>query len=436
MRGIFVVAVVAVLVPWLAEPALAGDILVPRDHRNLQDALDEAGPGDRVVIQRRTVRGEYEVTRDGIEIVGGERGTRFAGGKSRRARRTRIDVAADGVTVRHLDFSRSGITVTGDDFTAEDCTFRKAGPGQGGAALVVIGDRATARDLDLDLTTRDDAFRFGMDVTGDDAVVTGCTVTGGEECFALDVQGDRALVEGNDFEKGPRHFVARLNGDGHVVRDNAIRGARFTAFASDSLVSGNVFTDADFGRPALYVVGSENAILGNEVTGSADSGIVVYGDGNAIAGNGVTDAGTVIEGVRYGNGFVVRGSGNLLANNESLRVQGEGFRIMGNTWDEREGEGYMVPGSTADPLGPGNELLNCSANGSGRCGLGNWTLGTCVTGSTFYGNGADIVDTGGFDVFTDNRYITGGPGFTGGGTGVLAPDWGALRFNPEQLNWE
>ena len=38
-----------------------------------------------------------------------------------------------------------------------------------------------------------------------------------------------------------------------------------------------------------------------------------------------------------------------------------------------------------------------------------------MTGSTFVGNGVDIVDGQGFSAFQDNAFDTGGPGWTGAG---------------------
>ena len=62
-------------------------------------------------------------------------------------------------------------------------------------------------------------------------------------------------------------------------------------------------------------------------------------------------------------------------------------------------------------------MSRCTGTASGTCGLGNWTVGTSVDGSTFTGNGVDVVDGADFAGFVDNTYETGGPGFRGTGLG-------------------
>ena len=73
-------------------------------------------------------------------------------------------------------------------------------------------------------------------------------------------------------------------------------------------------------------------------------------------------------------------------------------------------------------LGPGISVTGCTGTGAGTCGLGNYTFETSVTDSTFSGNGMDVVDCGGFAVFEDNTWGTGGPGIEGTGIGEPSGD--------------
>ncbi len=436
MRVSILAVVAAVAVPVLATDVLARDIEVPREFARLQDALDAARPGDRVLILKRRVRGYYEVATDGVEVVGQERGTRLVAPGARRGQRAALSVQGDGVTVRGIDFVRGGLDASGDGLVVEDCTFSRVGPGVRGAALLVFSDSATVRDVDVDLSGDRRSDPFGIYITGDGTVVENCNVVADSGAQPLHLEGDDARVEGCSFSRPSGEIAGLVLGDDAIVRGNLVEGSAFSVLSDGSLVDGNTFRDCDFGSPALFLRGDGNEVLGNSVLRAADSGIVVYGDANLLRDNTVTDAGSDVRGVGLGNGFVVRGTANLLEGNVATRARGEGFRITGNTDIEANGNGIFLPGAGATALGPGNCLVSCTGVGSGRCGLGNWTLGTAVTDSTFSGNGADVVDTGGFDTFTGNTWGTGGPGWAGDGSGVMAPDWGDTTFDPSQQAWD
>lgn len=430
-------AALLVVVPMAQGVARADEIRVPGDARNLRAALERARPGDTIQLRRKTVRGYHEVVTDGVTITGREKGTRLLGKKNRRDESGVagvLTVRADGVTVRGLQFRKGGLHAQGDDLTVENCSFVDQVPFRNRAtALEVKGDGATVKNVEMDLRHGGETFVSGIQIEGNGAVISGGSIEADRQSSLYDVTGDDAIVEDNDFRKDPGLNIGRVTGDRSVVRGNDYTGGAMQTFGSDGLVEGNMVTDTEFSRPALQVIGNDNVISGNVVFDTEDSAVVIYGDRNTVRVNSVSDVGIMDRGNRFGNGYVIRGSGNRAEDNTATNVIGEGFRVAGNTDGERHGTGVFLPGMTAAPFGPGNEIVRCRATDAGRCGLGNWTVGTCVTDSTFTGNTVDVVNGGEVDIFTGNDWRTGGPDFVGSGDGALAPDFGGGQFDVGQL---
>ena len=108
----------------LVSPALAADITVPGDFQNLQDALDAARPGDRVLVQRGTHRGTFRVEIDGVEVEAHPE-ARFIVDRGGEKTFVAFRVSGYGATLRGLRVHRGGVVVTGDRVTVEDCEFRR-----------------------------------------------------------------------------------------------------------------------------------------------------------------------------------------------------------------------------------------------------------------------------------------------------------------------
>jgi len=418
MRRAPPIGVVLVSLSVFAPAARADDILVPGDFRDLQEALDSARPGDTVLLGRGTFRGPFTLATDRVTIVG-EEGTRILGPGLRRDDDRvppALVVAADGVSVQGVSFLRGGVEVAGDDAALRDCSFRRIASRRREAFAVLIeGDRADLEGGEVLLGGRLPMNSTGVFVNGEDASISGVGLTGSPHCLPIQVSGDGARVEGNTIATlGVNGII--LNGAEGTVADNTMQGALLDVWGDGNAVTGNVSTGVPFGMPSILVQGDGNVLEDNEARYGGDTGVVVVGEGNLLRRNTVANNGTIQDGARLGHGFVVRGSGNRLEGNSVLGCVGEGFRVVENlrwNWDAWCWE-----------PGPGNEVVGCSGTGAGTCGLGNWTTGTDVTGSTFTDNGVDVVDGGGFDQFEGNTYDTGGPGFQGSGNGNDTPDFG------------
>ncbi|MDI6858027.1 MAG: right-handed parallel beta-helix repeat-containing protein [Dehalococcoidia bacterium] len=99
----------------------------------------------------------------------------------------------------------------------------------------------------------------GIDVNGDNAVITGNTVT--EGWSAIRVAGNNALVEGNNVSPAADHVAIQILPGSAVVRGNTITGASGTGISAR--ISSPAYADIDVD------------IVGNSLTG-LDKGIELY----------------------------------------------------------------------------------------------------------------------------------------------------------------
>jgi hypothetical protein len=406
----------AVLVA-VAAAAQARDIHLPGDFRDLQEALAAAESGDRVLLDRGTYRGNFTLRADGVEIVGAP-GARIVAARKGPA----LAAVGDDLAVRGLLFRKGGLRIAGNRVLVEGCTFeriRDRDPDRNDVPLDARGIQVSLRGNAV-LGTAEGWS--GILVNGGQARVTGNRVDGRRLGIAVNVAGDSVQVEGNDVTTEPGRGGIALRGEGGRVLSNRVDGSDIGVTGSGNTVEGNEVSGAGLGRASISVAGSLNVLRGNAVEGGLDTGILVRGNSNLLRGNRVVGIGSVVEGRPVGHGFVARGSGNRLLENTVDGCVAEAFRVVGNqretwTWDPVNGNSFSIA-----PMGPGNEILACTGTGAGTCGLGNWTIGTSVTGSTFTGNGVDVVDGAGFEAFEGNTYGTGGPGFAGSGGGQEATD--------------
>lgn len=323
-------------------------------------------------------------------------------------------VTGDRVTVRGLAFQGAGIDVFSDGVRVEDCTFQRFPKGGAGEAVIQAGgDDLVVSGNDLGGTCVGD---FGIRVIGDRGRVTENRVAGRLSRAGISVRGEGCTVEGNGVEVPPGTPGIEVEGGAAVVLGNRVAGADLRVYGDGARIEGNTVADAVLGQASFLLVGSGGVLREDAVTGGQDTGFLVVGDGNAVEDCSVEGNGSVLDGTRVGHGFVVRGSGNLLARDTATGCASQAFRIVGNgdmglvedpftgAWDLR-----------AVPLGPGNRIQDCTGTGAGTCGLGNGTLGTVVTGCVFTGNGIDVIAVLDFEEFAGNTWTTGGPSYRGTG---------------------
>jgi hypothetical protein len=409
MRAITLVSVGAVVLCASAAAARAGDIRVPGDFKNLQQALDAAAPGDRILLEPRTYRGSYHVETT-VAIVG-EPGTRIRARRTSRRHagtRSALTVQADLASVEGVTFVDGTLDVVGDGCTVTDCDVAiRVGTGSYAVGINIDGNDATVTGGNVTVSGRRAMWSQGIVVQGDDAAITGTAVLGGPETGGILIVGNDAVVEDNSVTLPGGAGGIAMSGQDGVLSGNVLEGTDISVTGNGISLTGNSVTGVPAGRPSFMIDGDSNLLTGNGTSFGGDTGFVVWGDGNRLEGNTVADNGFTWNGVDSGHGFVVRGDGNLLVDNEADGCLGDGFRVVSNF-------------GTLE----GNTLLGCTGTGAVGCGLANWAGSTDVTDSSFEGNGVDVVDGTGFDAFDGNTWHSGGPGYVGNPNGAFLPDFG------------
>jgi hypothetical protein len=412
-RSAAIAAIAAVLAT--GATAAAGDIVVSGSQGDFQAALAAARPGDRVIVEKGVHRGHFLLRADGVEVVAGPRARFVARDRSGGAAPV-LRVVGDGNRLRGLVVVGGRLQLEGARCAAEDCVIRGA-PAGDRAALEVEG-----RDAELLGNRVERSSRAGtaLRVRGSRARVAGNLVAVGPRTSAgIVAEGIDVHVEGNAVE-GRRGGVGISTG-GHSPRidGNRLAGVTLRARGDNGILAGNEVTASPLGRAAVDVAGNGNLLRTNRIADGEDTGLLVEGDGNVVEGGEVRNQGTSIAGVDYGHGVILRGAGNGASGVTVESCLGDGFRVVGRilwTWDGAAGMWSQVPVTGAIPM----RIEACMATGVGACGLGNWSGGTLVTGSTFLGNGVDVADGSGFSIFEGNDWSTGGPGWTG--TNPATPD--------------
>jgi hypothetical protein len=405
-----------------ASAASAEDLGVPEQYPDLSYALEAAGPGDRILLARGAYYGPYVIDKPGVEIVG-RPGARIIGyvpdsGDGPSLRGLKVD--ADGVVLRGITFEKTTVVVVGDGVTVEDCRFRRIGSDMGSVVLNVHGDRAVVRG---NVILRPGRWVGGIAISGADAVVSGNAVDVGRSSASISVSGLRSVVEGNRVTGRGGASDLQVVSAGATVAANSVRWIRLQVIGDGNLVEGNQARGTLLGTASFEVRGGSNLVRGNTASRCEDTAFIVEGNDNRVEGNVADRVGSRIRGIGVGHGFVVRGSGNELEGDVVLGCGGEAFRVAGNDhWSYGQDPSTGLYAWARVSRGTGNRIAGCRGLGAGTCGLGNWTLDTAVTGSTFLDNGTDVVDCGGFAAFDRNRWETGGPGFEGTGTVMASGD--------------
>lgn len=466
-----VVASLAVLSgasPARAAPRARAARVGPRAFDTIQQAIDAARPGDRVVLGRDVYRERITIAKP-ITLVG---------------RRTVLDgvvaglsgpcvtIASDDVTIEGVTFRNGGDQVVGDGdgLRVLRCAFVNAGQN----AVDVTGDGVVvdrcsfvgATDVAVDvrgITCRVARSTFrnlgggAVALRGDDAFVDRCTVRASAGGTVVDLAGDRVTVRRTSVVGGTGDLIA-IDGEAALVdRCEAVGSSGGNGF--DVLGDGAdvVRCFASSVATGIRVRGDGAIVEGNDVRYVGSAGISVAGAAPEVRRNGVlfahgNDAGIVVDdGGGPGGGTVeanavedctvfgirVEGRGVALVRNDVLRcgspdtagilVAGDDVSLDEDYAFDCAAHAFLVTGDrctiagafAADAardgfllLGGSAQLTDAVARRCGGEGIENGGAGTVVQGSTFLGNRIDVAIRAGipFGTFgTDNRYETGGP---------------------------
>ncbi|MCZ4094220.1 nitrous oxide reductase family maturation protein NosD [Sinorhizobium psoraleae] len=241
--------------------------VAPDEGRPLQTVIDAATPGDVITLQAGEHMGPVTIDK-ALSLVGQGRASVVGNGKG-----SVITITAEGVTIRRLQVSGSGIDLTKLDsgiFAAKT------------AKRAVIEDNTITGNL------------FGVYLHGaSESIVRGNRIAG--------------LQEGRLSEAG--NGVTVWNAPGSMVLDNDISFGRdgiSTNASRRNVFSGNRFRDLRFGVHYMYTNDSE--ISNNVSTGNAVGYAIMFSNRLKIKGNrsdGDRDHGLLLN---YANGSEITGN--------------------------------------------------------------------------------------------------------------------------------
>ncbi|MEQ1661568.1 MAG: cadherin-like domain-containing protein [Thiobacillus sp.] len=287
-----------------------------------------------------------------------------------------------------------------------------------GSHVITHGSALTITDtVTIDATT-DDSFA----ANGSKPAIILDGNNGTFEAFVLTGTADGSAIRG---------FVMRdFNGDAIEIQagsdSNTITGNYIGSLNESGTSAGASESNALSG---VYVLGSNNTITGNVLSGNTRSGIEFAGSasGNIVIGNyigtdatgtvsiGNTRAGVYIDGTASNNviGGAVAGSGNLIANNgwDGIRLNGTG---TGNTFQSN-----TIYGNTEQGIDIGGAGITANDGGDGDTGGNNLqnfpslsSATTTTAGTTFVGffNGAANA-TFRIDFYTNRPAAADGSGY-------------------------
>ncbi len=458
--------IAAAVVAALAAGAVAETIKVPGDFNTIQEAVDNAQPGDKILISKGIYSEKVNAAVPGLQFVGkkgaiwdgtpnGNEGVCLSAnadnvqikGITFRAGDGLVEIDGNGAIIEKCEFESSiacAIDITGDDAVIKKCDFF----GTDGGVSVSGNDTLVEKCDFLMMIDR------CVDINGDRAVVVKCDVRVCENGPALDVDGNDALVERNEvlFTGGESIFVI---GDGGTINKNECRGSGFGSInyeGNGSTITGNKV--AECGEFGIFVFGDDHTIDKNNVRSMLLEGIEAFGAGivitnnkidevmRGVAGIHLNDNGTAgggrIEGNKvndvveagilvmsdnvdlFGNrvtncgaenqaSILMTGDGNEARDNAVTNGGDDGFRVTGdnnvladNVVKRCAKDGYDIAGGT------GNGILDCDAFDCLAEGLDNSGSDTSVIGGKFAGSRIDVANDGTFASFDPKSLETGG----------------------------
>ncbi len=275
--------------PTLIARATPGVIAVPQDLYTIQQAIDEARPGDTIEITGGTYDETLQITKNvHLRAVPGATVVVVARPEDAHA----IDMR--GVAGASIE----GLTVRG-----------------GRTGIRVID----SRDVRLANDTLTGYARYGLGIARSGAVVVeGNHLTSGPGGSAIGVAGQtEAVIRGNTIDGSPIVGVGIAGGSVVAMEDNRITGAK--------AVGGNYGIGLQVSTSAAVTL-TRNTIADNEGGGAELLGVDAYLSGNSFMGNG--DQGLL---VKQGSSVVSDGDTFAGAHPGPKSGQGEGVVVRGRS---------------------------------------------------------------------------------------------------------
>lgn len=456
----------AVLGATFASTAFAVTIKVPQDFTTIQEAVDNAQPGDKILLAKGVYSERVNSSVPGIQFVG-KKGAIWDGTPNG-VEGLCLSAEADNVQLKNITF-RAGdglVEITGNGAIIEKCDFESSNA----CAIDISGNNAVVKKCDFfgtdggvsvigsDTLVEKCNFELMVDrcieINGDRTTVVKCDVSICDDGPVIDVQGNDALIQKNDvlFAGGEAIFVigndgtidkndcrgsgfGSINyegnratitgnkasesgewgiyafGDGHIIDKNTVRSARIDgiqAFGADIDITNNKVDEVMRGTAGILLDDNGTAgggrIEGNKVNDVVETGICVISHDVDLFDNKVTNCGAEDQPSILINGDRNDARDNTVTNGgeDGIRITGDDNVLTNNVVKRCAKDGYDIASGT------GNGILDCDALDCLAEGLDNGADDTTVTGGKFTGSRIDVANDGTFAIFGPKTLETGG----------------------------
>jgi parallel beta-helix repeat protein len=429
-----------ILITGLAVLAMAGSSLaatrkVPQQYESIQAAVDDADAGDTIKISAGRYDENVSFSKDGIRFLGknviwngdlnGETGTC-------------LSASGNGILIQGITFANGNphLSIGGNDLTVQKCVFRNGwqnclyveGSNLRFVKNTVVGAYRGVQSYSDDALYEKNVFRgvyakhveaYGDRVVyrsnrnsgayDDDAVY----ITGNDaqlllnqarniDDVALRVSGDGALFQKNNVNGN--YAGIRVDGNDAVVDSNSARHEYYypiQVYGDGALVTDNDAGDSYYG--AMYVDGTDNVVVGNDLSGAVDDpGLYFYGQGGRAEGNVISDCGNY--------GIYTSAAGSRIAGNRISNIF-MGYGIYVTSGGDDSG-GMVIEGNTVTETANHGIYLDyhdCTLTGNTVTGAGTYYYAAFyISGdnNTLDGNQAVEANDTGFRIFGTGNSLT------------------------------
>ena len=412
----------------LSAPASAATIKVPGDFNKIQDAVDDADPGDTVAVSKKINIENVIVSTENVTIKGVAKGVVIDGYDETNGSDYNVNALADGVKIQNLalrngygfycsGYDRCGATkVTWSGEGDGDCFYADGNKasvknskmsGCGSDGVEISGDDAKVTNTAI--TRTDDGC---IDLTGDRAVVSKNKLSSCEDGDGIYVSGEKAQVEKNVAKRVDGSFV-EVSGDDAKIRENkgdSASGDCYYLTGDDGDVTENKGTFCD--GYGVYSGSDRGRVEGNRLSSLTSYGIYASADQPKVNGNSVAKA--------SGYGFYISCGvcTNATFNNNKLNgtveddygayvAGGDKMEIIGNKLIDATDYGMYL--SSIDDAKIKDNLVKGAGSESEEAIYlsGN---GNTVTGNSAIANGGDGFSINGNENVLKNNLARGNDG--------------------------
>lgn len=353
-----------------AAPAFAADRRVPQEYATIQEAVDAASSGDRILVSRGTYNENVVATgKDGLRFQA--RGKVVWDGNVDGIAGTCLQVFGSGTVVERFDF-RNGVfqvELYGDGVRIARCASRSAlaraftvfGPavpafnpsvnsrieacvvrGANGAVFASLSGGGVSKLVVTGCLT-------GVNLFGDGATIERSSFSGCSQ-DAVDASGDGIRVTKNRMR---RTAGIRVAGTGVEVSRNSVQHALLrgiVAFGDDLRIEANSVSSVS--GEGIRATGARLTVAANRVTGTSGAAIHVAMNSASIRANRVSFSGL--------EGIVVRDSDGM-SDRAAPRGASAPLTLEDNQVSDTNGAGIDVNTFTSNCTLRRNRALRCGA---------------------------------------------------------------------------